>query len=78
MIVSANQVLEYGLDFLHLKSERWSNDRKILEFHAHYGSAPLDLADQWCDLIQNENMPEDLQLTTKEKSEKGIKRCTTK
>jgi hypothetical protein len=74
MILSANQVLEHGLDCLHLKSDRWSNDRKVLEFHAHCGSAPLDLADQWCDLMQNEHMPEDLQLTRKEKSEKGLKR----
>jgi hypothetical protein len=74
MIVSASQVLEHGLDFLHLKPKRWSNERKIVEFHAHHGSAPLDLADQWCDLMQNENTPEDLQLTTKEKSEKGLKR----
>jgi hypothetical protein len=74
MILSANQVLEYGLDNLHLKSDLWSNDRKILEFHAHYGSAPLDLADQWYDLMQDQNMPGDLKLTKKEKSEKGLKR----
>jgi hypothetical protein len=37
MILSANQVLEHGLDYLHLKSDRWSNDRKVLEFHAHHG-----------------------------------------
>ena len=49
-ILSPNDVLMKGLHFLvgvRIVSKRTTN---TLNFHKHYGSSPLDLADQWYDL----------------------------
>jgi hypothetical protein len=66
MLLSPDQVLKYGLTFLAMRFTRWHDARMALEFHRHYGSPPLDLAD---------HLPKELQfLNEKEKSEKGLKR----
>jgi hypothetical protein len=48
---------------------RRSHKQLLLEFHKHYGSSPLDVADMWYDLCYKENV-----LSKKKKSEKGFKR----
>jgi hypothetical protein len=57
-----------------MRSTRWSNARKEVEFHKHYGSGPLVLADQWNDLRVDNHLPAYLRLNKKEKTEKGLKR----
>jgi hypothetical protein len=74
MLLSPQQVLKHGLTFLGMRSTRWSDARMALEFHRHYGSSPLDLAEQWHDLTLGDHLPKELQLNKKEKSEKGLKR----
>jgi hypothetical protein len=74
MIVSPQQMLLYGLKFLGMRSTRWSDARKTLEFRRHYGLSPLDLADQWNDLRVDDYLPTELLLTKKEKTEKGLNR----
>lgn len=64
MILSVDDVLEKGLDFLSIR-KRKSEDFNKLEFKKHYGSWPVALADQWGDLTDV--------LENKEKSEKGFK-----
>jgi hypothetical protein len=74
MLLSSQQILLYGLKFLGMRSTRWSNTRKEVEFHKHYGSGPLVLADQWNDLRVDDHLPTYLLLNKKEKTEKGLKR----
>jgi hypothetical protein len=74
MILSPQQALKYWLTFLAVRFTCWSDARMALEFHRHYVSLPLDLADQWHDLKVGDHLPEELQLNEKEKSEKGLKR----
>jgi hypothetical protein len=62
MLISPDQVLKYGLTFLAMRFTRWSNARMVLEFHRHYGSWPLDLADQWHDLKVGNHLSKELQL----------------
>jgi hypothetical protein len=73
MLLSPEQALKYGLTFLGMRSTRWSESRKVLEFHRHYESSPLVLADQYHDLQVGDHLPKALQLNKKEKSEKGLK-----
>jgi hypothetical protein len=74
MFVSPKQILGYGLNILGAKSSKWSESTKILVFHQHYGSSPLDLADIWYDLVVGDYVPDELKLSDKEKNEKGLKR----
>ena len=50
---------------------RKSEKRLALEFHKHFGSSTLDVAEVWYDLCYYD----DKVLSEKEKSEKGFKRC---
>jgi hypothetical protein len=74
MFLSPKEVLIYGLDFLDIRYSRWSESTRILAFHQHYGSSPLNLADIWYDLTIGDYLPRDLKLSNKEKNEKGLKR----
>jgi hypothetical protein len=69
MLLSSEQVLKYWLKFLSMKSTCWSDILGTLE-----GSLPLDLADQWHDLIVGDRLSKYLQLNNMEKSENGLKR----
>jgi hypothetical protein len=69
MLLSPNDVQEIGLDIMNVRRGKKSNKRLLLEFHKHFGSLPLDIADCWFDLC---NYDETV-LSKKEKSEKGFK-----
>ena len=75
MFLSPQQVLTFALDYANTKHARWSETTKILEFHRHYGSSPLDIADIWYDLVHDGGryLPDELQLKVKEKNEKGFR-----
>jgi hypothetical protein len=73
MFLSPKQVLIYGLELLGVRYSRWSESTRILEFHRHYGSSPLDVADIWYDLTIGAHLPKELKLHT-EKNEKGFNR----
>jgi hypothetical protein len=75
MFLSPQQVLTFALDYANTKHDRWSETTKILEFHRHYGSSPLDIADIWYDLVHDGGryLPDELQLKVKEKNEKGFR-----
>lgn len=55
---------------MNVRVGRKSEKTLVEEFHKHFGSSPLDLADMWYDLC---NLDKKL-LSKKEKSEKGFKR----
>jgi hypothetical protein len=74
MLLSPKEVLIYGLQFLGIRYSRWSESTRIREFHRHYGSSPLDLADIWYDLTIGDHLPTELKLSGNEKNEKGLKR----
>ena len=74
MFVSPRQALLFGLDYLGAQSTRWSEATRAKEFHVHYGSSPLDVADIWFDLVAGDNLPDDLKLGEKERTQKGFKR----
>ena len=73
MLVTPKQALNYGLSYLGVKDNRWSEATRELCFHEHYGSSPLDIADLWFDLASGDCLPEKLRLEKKEKCEKGFK-----
>jgi hypothetical protein len=68
MFLSPKQALEHGLNFLNIRFARWSDDRQKLEFHKHYGSSPLDVADIWHDFVSGDHLSENLKLTKEEKT----------
>ena len=69
MLLSPNDVRERGLEIMSVRCQRKDEKRLQLEFHKHFGSSPLDIADMWHDLCcYDENV-----LSKKEKSEKGFK-----
>jgi hypothetical protein len=75
MFVSPRDILAYALEeILKVRVTRWSEASKILFFHQHFGSAPLDVADIWYDLVAGDYMPETLKLHEKEKTQKGLNR----
>ena len=53
---------------MNVRLGRKSEEEKALEFHKHYGSSPLDVAEIWFDLCSHGN------LTMKEKNMRGFKR----
>jgi hypothetical protein len=69
MLLSPSEVREIGLRIMGVRLGRKNHKRLQLEFHKHYGSSPLDIADMWFDLCNQKD-----ELSTKEKSEKGFKR----
>lgn len=70
MLLSANDVQQIGLDIMKVRRGRKDDERMNIEFHKHFGSSPLDIAEIWYDLC---NHDENL-LSKKEKSNKGFKR----
>lgn len=63
------------MEYAGLRYTRWSEATRTLEFHRHYGSSPLDIADIWYDLVNDDRyLPPELKLSDKEKTEKGFKR----
>ncbi len=76
MILSPDQVREFGLEIMKVRMGRKNGKRLEEEFHKHYGLSPLDVSCVWKDLCQNDDLLSDfgLSLTAKEKSEKGFKR----
>lgn len=76
MFLSPQQSLCFGLDYLGLRNkiDRWSEKTKLTKFHSNYGSTPLDLAEIWYDMMNDDKLLKDnLELTKKDKSEKGFK-----
>lgn len=69
MLLTPNDVLERGLDYMGIKPGKKKHKRLVLEIHKHYGSSPLVLADLWYDLCywKADLLPE------KDKSERGFK-----
>jgi hypothetical protein len=63
--------LKKGLTFLAIQFEQKSEKQNTLEFCQHYGSAPLDLAKMWYDLMVTD-IPE-VRMDDKDKSGKSSK-----
>jgi hypothetical protein len=53
MWLSPNGVREIGLQIMKICVGRKSQERLVLEFHKHYASSPLDLAEMGYDLCNN-------------------------
>lgn len=53
---------------------RKSEATKALEFHKHFGSSPLDIAEIWYDMCHSESDDPKILLSEKEKSDKGFNR----
>ncbi len=69
MLLTPNDVQAFGLNIMNVRLSRKNEKRLRTEFHKHYGSSPLDLADMWYDLCNFDPTA----LTLKEKTEKGFK-----
>jgi hypothetical protein len=72
LLLSPSDLLERALKVLpqidtNGKSRKWQTE----QFHAHFGSDPLDRANMWYDLCSADI--EDVKLTAKEKKEKGLR-----
>jgi hypothetical protein len=67
-----NDIINAGLRILGIRSHGRTNEAWTHDFHTHFGSKPLDLADIWYDLTVT-TIP-GAALTIEEKSEKGLKR----
>jgi len=70
-----DKVIRFGLEYIGLPKERQSSMSQAFKeqvFHWHYGSNPLDIAEIWYDLQQNQY--EGAFLTDKENTLKGFKR----
>ena len=50
MLLSPNDVQEIGLDIMNVRRGKKKEKALLLEFHKHFGSSPLDIADCWYDL----------------------------
>jgi len=70
MILTASEIEKHGLAFAGVERGRKGAKRLREDFHAHYGSSPVVLADQWHDVCHLQELP----LTKSEKSLKGLKR----
>mgnify|MGYP000167110465 CR=1 FL=1 len=69
MLLSPSDVLKKGLKGLQFEGNLAA--MRTQQFHPHYGSSPLDLADMWYDLTVTTILV--AELTDKEKSEEGFK-----
>jgi hypothetical protein len=68
VVLSPSDVLEKGLTLLGI--EQNIDKQKRLQFHKHYGSSPLDLAEMWYDLTVTD-IPA-ARMDEEEKSEKVV------
>jgi hypothetical protein len=71
LLLSPSDLLERALKVLQIDTNRKSRKWQTEQFHAHFGSDPLDLANMWYDLCSTDI--EDAKLTAKEKGEKGLR-----
>jgi hypothetical protein len=69
MFLSPNDVLEKGLQIMSVRQGQKKEKRLQEEFHKHYGSSPLDIAECWYDLCFYDKSV----VPPKEKSHKGFK-----
>jgi hypothetical protein len=65
-------ILRQGLRVLGIRSQGRTNEAQTHDFHKHFGSKPLDMADMWYDLTTT-TIP-GAALTLEEKSAAGLKR----
>jgi hypothetical protein len=72
MLLSPADILKRGLHFLQMQvTNKWSQERKQGEFHKHYGSSPLTLANIWYDLTTTDIA--EARLSGKENTERGFR-----
>ena len=74
MLLSVQEVLTMGLSFVRIEKpiqQRMSQETRMNKFRKHYGSTPLDLAEQWYDLTVT-TIPL-ASLDEKDKTMKGFK-----
>jgi hypothetical protein len=70
-LYSPQDVMKHGLGFLSINAYGKSNQWQTTEFHKHYGSNPLTLANQWLDLCLTD-IPE-ARLNTEDRSYGGLR-----
>lgn len=70
MLLSPKEVQAIGLKIMNVRPGKKGQTRLMLEFHKHFGSTPLDIADMWYDLCYWDKKA----LSKKEKSQKGFRR----
>ena len=66
MLFNEEQILLHGLDLMHISYERKSMKSRLIQFHKHFGSSPMDIKDIWNDIVGHNLCSE------KEKSMKGF------
>jgi hypothetical protein len=71
VLFSARDVLQKGLKLAQVDAHRKSAKWQLQQFHAHYGSDPIDLANIWYDLTMTDIAK--AKLSAKEKSENGFR-----
>jgi hypothetical protein len=71
MLLSPNEVLKLGLEYMGILPRGKSYASRNLEFHQHFGLSPLDAASMWHDLMETDIA--EAQVSEKEKSQKGYK-----
>ena len=69
MLLSPNDVQEIGLGIMNVHVGKKKEKRLNLEFHRHFGSSALDVAEIWCDLCYYDKKV----IPKKEQSMKGFK-----
>ena len=63
--------MEKGLRFMNIPCDRKSTATRLVEFHKHFGSGPLDISEMWYDLMHTD-IP-NARVEEKEKNMKGFK-----
>mgnify|MGYP000638316727 CR=1 FL=1 len=74
MLLTPADVQKRGLEIMGVRQGRKNEKALLLEFHKHYGSSPVDVADCWFDLCYWRGQSGKTLLEDKDKSEKGFKR----
>lgn len=76
MFLAPSQVLLLGLEYANAKFDRWSAATCLMFFHQFYGSSPLDVADIWFDMVNDDGryLGEELILKKSEKNKAGFKK----
>jgi hypothetical protein len=71
MLLSPADVMKMGLRYLQLEFRRLSEERQNEEFHKHYGSSPMDLANMWYDLTVTDIV--EARVSQKEQCDTGVR-----
>jgi hypothetical protein len=71
MLLSPANVLKRGLYYLQCECSRMSVERQNEQFHKHYGSSPLVLANMWYDLTVTDIV--EARVSEKEQCDKGFR-----